>query len=70
MEEAAPCILTVHCGATSAVSRLLLVSEARTMEVYSHTGEYCGTVRGERDSGIQAHGLDTFTFPTFCSVNC
>uniref|UniRef100_A0A3Q3W3X1 Uncharacterized protein n=1 Tax=Mola mola TaxID=94237 RepID=A0A3Q3W3X1_MOLML len=46
-EEGSPCVLTLHCslGSSIAIRRLLVVSEARTMEVYSQTGEYCGTVR-------------------------
>lgn len=54
-EEGSPCVLTLHCSPSSptAISRLLVVSEARTMEVYGQMGEYCGTVRGERDDHIQ-----------------
>lgn len=54
-EEGSPCVLMLQCSpcSPSAISRLLVISEARTMEVYSHTGEYCGTVRGEREDGVQ-----------------
>ncbi|XP_060889341.1 ATPase PAAT [Labrus mixtus] len=45
-----PCVLTLTCSpASSAISRLLVISEARTMEVYSQSGEYCGTGRGLKD---------------------
>lgn len=54
-QEGSPCVLTVHCSPDSAttIGSLLVVSEARTMEVYDEMGEYCGTVRGETDDGIQ-----------------
>ncbi|XP_019964851.2 ATPase PAAT [Paralichthys olivaceus] len=54
-EEGSPCVLTVCCSSSSsaAINRLLVISEARTMELYNQTGEYCGTVRGERDDSIQ-----------------
>ncbi|XP_077482062.1 ATPase PAAT [Stigmatopora argus] len=50
-DNADPCVLTVSC-VHAAVSRLMLVSEARTMEVYLPSGEYCGTVRGEKQEHI------------------
>ncbi|KAM7370351.1 hypothetical protein PAMP_009906 [Pampus punctatissimus] len=51
-EEGSPCVLMLHCSpdAPAAISRLLVISEARTMEVYNQTGEYCGTIRGEIDN--------------------
>lgn len=54
-EEGSPCVLTVHCSpsSSSSISRLLVISEARTMEVYDQMGEYCGTVRGERDDSVR-----------------
>ncbi|XP_068162220.1 ATPase PAAT [Antennarius striatus] len=54
-EEGSPCVLTLHCkaGSPMAISHLLVISEARTMEVYNQMGEYCGTVRGSGDSSIQ-----------------
>uniref|UniRef100_UPI0037E8266B ATPase PAAT n=1 Tax=Semicossyphus pulcher TaxID=241346 RepID=UPI0037E8266B len=54
-EEGSPCVLMLKCSPFSptAISRLLVISEARTMEVYSQMGEYCGTVRGERDESIR-----------------
>ncbi|XP_056899596.1 ATPase PAAT [Takifugu flavidus] len=49
-EEGSTCILALCCSPSSnaAISRLLVVSEARNMEIYNQTGEYCGTARGER----------------------
>ncbi|XP_022598979.1 uncharacterized protein C10orf88 homolog [Seriola dumerili] len=63
-EEGSPCVLTVHCSPTSpaAISRLLVISEARTMELYDQMGEYCGTVRGERDDSIQPDSEDRGPF--------
>ncbi|KAM3591825.1 uncharacterized protein V6R79_007976 [Siganus canaliculatus] len=63
-EEGSPCVLTLCCSPSSsaAITRLLVVSEARTMEVYSHMGEYCGTVRGQRDPRIQPEGSDRGPF--------
>ncbi|XP_061611391.1 ATPase PAAT isoform X2 [Phyllopteryx taeniolatus] len=51
---AEPCVLTLSCG-PAAISRLTLVSEARTMEVYLPTGEYCATVRGDEQDHVR-HG--------------
>ncbi|XP_061562554.1 ATPase PAAT isoform X3 [Phycodurus eques] len=51
---AGPCVLTLSCG-PAAISRLTLVSEARTMEVYLPTGEYCATVRGDEQDHVR-HG--------------
>lgn len=63
-EEGSPCVLTLRCSSCSpaAISRLLVISEARTMEVYSQTGEYCGTVRGERDDSVQTDSSDRGPF--------
>ncbi|XP_023274701.1 uncharacterized protein C10orf88 homolog isoform X2 [Seriola lalandi dorsalis] len=63
-EEGSPCVLTVHCSPTSpaAISRLLVISEARTMELYDQMGEYCGTVRGEKDDSIQPDSEDRGPF--------
>ncbi|KAM9837224.1 ATPase PAAT [Aulostomus maculatus] len=57
-EEGSPCVLTLRCSPDSpaAISRLLLISEARIMEVYRQTGEYCGTVQGVRHGGAQLDG--------------
>ncbi|XP_035520904.1 ATPase PAAT [Morone saxatilis] len=63
-EEGSPCVLTLHCSPCSptAISRLLLISEARTMEVYNQMGEYSGTVRGERNSRVQSDSSDRGPF--------
>lgn len=54
-EDGDPCVLTLSCGPQppALISSLLVVSEARTMEVYAQTGDYCGTCRGERDHAVQ-----------------
>ncbi|XP_051795969.1 ATPase PAAT isoform X2 [Acanthochromis polyacanthus] len=62
MEEGSPCVLTLHCSSSAAISRLLVVSEARTLEVYDQTGEYCGTVRGSKDDSIQPDSADRGPF--------
>ncbi|KAK0130657.1 hypothetical protein N1851_034867 [Merluccius polli] len=49
-----PCVRR-HSPRPSSCS-LMVTSEARTIEVYSRTGDYCGTGRGERDDGIQTDG--------------
>uniref|UniRef100_A0A8C2X5C9 Uncharacterized protein n=1 Tax=Cyclopterus lumpus TaxID=8103 RepID=A0A8C2X5C9_CYCLU len=63
-EDGSPCLLTLRCASCSpaAISRLLVVSEARTMEAYDQTGEYCGTVRGERSDGVQPDSSDRGPF--------
>uniref|UniRef100_A0A1A7WD03 Chromosome 10 open reading frame 88 n=1 Tax=Iconisemion striatum TaxID=60296 RepID=A0A1A7WD03_9TELE len=59
VREGSPCILTLSCRFSSdAISRLMVVSEARTMEVYNQIEEYCGTVRGIKDETIQLDGED------------
>ncbi|XP_077406133.1 ATPase PAAT [Vanacampus margaritifer] len=52
-----PCVLTLSCvpAGLAAIGRLTLVSEARTMEVYLPTGEYCATVRGHKQDHVR-HG--------------
>lgn len=49
-EEGSTCILALSCSPcpNNAISRLLVISEARNIEIYNQTGEYCGTARGER----------------------
>ncbi|XP_016144764.1 ATPase PAAT isoform X2 [Sinocyclocheilus grahami] len=49
-EEGLPCVVTLLCtpNSGSVISSLQVVSEARTIEVYSLSGEYCGTCRGEQ----------------------
>ncbi|GAA6226535.1 uncharacterized protein C10orf88 homolog [Lates japonicus] len=63
-EEGSPCVLTVNCSpnAPAAISRLLVISEARTMELYNQMGEYCGTVRGDREESIQPDSEDRGPF--------
>ncbi|XP_047464789.1 ATPase PAAT isoform X2 [Mugil cephalus] len=48
VDQTCPCVLTLRCPPHSSISRLVLLSQAPTMEVYDHTGQYCGTVRGDR----------------------
>ncbi|XP_061564480.1 ATPase PAAT isoform X3 [Cololabis saira] len=66
LEDGEPCVLTLRCSPTasssSSIRRLLLVTEARTMEVYDRAGEYCGTVRGTKDQSIQPDGADRGPF--------
>lgn len=61
-EESAPCVLSLKCGPPSAMAWLELLSEARTVEVYDQRGEYCGTVRGERQQNITDDGSDSGPF--------
>lgn len=63
-EEGSPCVLMLKSshGSSSAISLLLIISEARTLEVYSQTGEYCGTVRGVRDESIMPDSSDRGPF--------
>ncbi|XP_048843212.1 ATPase PAAT [Brienomyrus brachyistius] len=53
-EGSTPCLLSLRCPpeCRDIITSVLVVSEARTMEVYSGTGEYCGTCRGEPDPGL------------------
>ncbi|KAM4715692.1 ATPase PAAT [Anableps anableps] len=64
VEEGSPCILTLSCSLSSsaAISSLMVVSEARTMEVYNQLEEYCGTVRGMKDESIQSESPDRGPF--------
>ncbi|XP_066518785.1 ATPase PAAT [Hoplias malabaricus] len=50
-EEGSPCVITLLCNSNSGavISSVAVVSEARTIEVYSLSGDYCGTCRGEQD---------------------
>ncbi|XP_062270927.1 ATPase PAAT isoform X1 [Scomber scombrus] len=63
-EEGSPCVLMLRCspGSPAVISRLQVVSEARTIEVYDQTGEYCGTVRGKRDDSVQSDSADRGPF--------
>ncbi|XP_028825370.1 ATPase PAAT [Denticeps clupeoides] len=59
-EDDTPCVIALQCtqNPPAAIHRLLVVSEARTMEAYSQSGEYCGTSRGEKDPGVPNEGND------------
>ncbi|KAM9424413.1 ATPase PAAT isoform 2-T2 [Pholidichthys leucotaenia] len=49
-------------SSAAAIGRLLVISEARTMEVYDQTGEYCGTVRGTREDRTITYSTDRGPF--------
>lgn len=53
-QEDSLCVLTLSCslGSSNLIGRLLVVSEARTAEVYNQSGDYCGTARGQRDNSV------------------
>ncbi|XP_048101459.1 ATPase PAAT [Alosa alosa] len=53
-----PCVITLQCAPNprSVITSLLVVSEARTIELYSASGDYCGTCRGEKDPTINHEG--------------
>ncbi|XP_017566039.1 ATPase PAAT [Pygocentrus nattereri] len=55
-EEGSPCVITLLCNPNSGavISRVFIVSEARTIEVYSLSGDYCGTCRGEEEQRWQS----------------
>ncbi|XP_056325810.1 ATPase PAAT [Danio aesculapii] len=59
-EEDLPCVVTLQCSpsSVSAISSLQVVSEARTIEVYSLSGEYCGTCRGEEVQILHTNGSE------------
>ncbi|KAJ0016323.1 hypothetical protein NQD34_014613 [Periophthalmus magnuspinnatus] len=61
-EESAPCVLSLNCRSSSVIKRLEFVTEARTVEIYDQSGEYCGTVRGERDTSIDTDSPDSGPF--------
>ncbi|KAG7492649.1 hypothetical protein MATL_G00017020 [Megalops atlanticus] len=60
VEEASPCSIRLQCapGSGAVIAGLLVVSEARTMEVYTGAGEYCGTCRGERERTLTLESAD------------
>uniref|UniRef100_A0A671STT5 Uncharacterized protein n=1 Tax=Sinocyclocheilus anshuiensis TaxID=1608454 RepID=A0A671STT5_9TELE len=66
-EEGLPCVVTLLCTPNSAsvISSLQVVSEARTIEVYSLSGEYCGTCRGEH---VQKSHTDGYFYLIFSSL--
>ncbi|XP_041671651.1 ATPase PAAT [Cheilinus undulatus] len=63
-EEGCSCVLTLKCSSCfpSAITCLLVVSEARTIEVYNQMGDYCGTVRGVREESTQPDSSDRGPF--------
>ncbi|KAF5890750.1 C10orf88-like protein, partial [Clarias magur] len=66
-EESSPCVITLLCRPDSGgvITGLQVVSEARTVEVYSLSGDYCGTSRGEEDPRWQqSSGGDERVFYT------
>ncbi len=58
-----PCVITLLCTPNSAsvISSLQIVSEARTIEMYSLSGDYCGTCRGEEVQRSHTDGYFFFT---------
>ncbi|KAJ7987634.1 hypothetical protein DPEC_G00328520 [Dallia pectoralis] len=64
VEEGSPCVLTLVCAPHCPVliTSLLVTSEARTIEVYSLTGEYCGTCRGESQPNTQPDSAERGPF--------
>ncbi|XP_057214405.1 ATPase PAAT isoform X2 [Triplophysa rosa] len=68
-EEDSPCVITLLCPPNSAslISSIHVVSEGRTIEVYSGSGEYCGTCRGEEVQRSVSNGLQERS-PFYSSV--
>ncbi|XP_013878817.1 ATPase PAAT [Austrofundulus limnaeus] len=62
VEEGSPCVLALSCSSSAAISRLLVISEARTVELYDQLGEYCGTVRGAEDKSVHSDSGDRGPF--------
>ncbi|XP_067100915.1 ATPase PAAT [Osmerus mordax] len=64
VEEGSPCVITLQCPpqCPAVISSLLVVSEARTVEVYSQSGDYCGTCRGEREASTEQHSAERGPF--------
>uniref|UniRef100_H2MJ93 Si:rp71-19m20.1 n=1 Tax=Oryzias latipes TaxID=8090 RepID=H2MJ93_ORYLA len=64
VEDGRPCVLMLRCSPDSctAIRRLRLITEARTMEVYDQTGEYCGTARGSRTDCVVSDSADRGPF--------
>lgn len=64
VEEDTPCFLTIRSTTSlpTAINRILVVSEARTMEVYDLAGEYCGTVRGTKYDYTHPDSVDRGPF--------
>ncbi|XP_076844127.1 ATPase PAAT isoform X2 [Brachyhypopomus gauderio] len=59
-EEGSPCIITLLCTPQSgvAITSVLVVSQARTIEAYSLSGDYCGTGRGQEDPRWSTDGAE------------
>ncbi|XP_051523759.1 ATPase PAAT isoform X2 [Myxocyprinus asiaticus] len=59
-EEDCPCVITLMCTPDSpaVISSLQVLSEARTIEVYSLSGEYWGTCRGEEVQRSHSDGSE------------
>ncbi|XP_024140664.1 ATPase PAAT isoform X1 [Oryzias melastigma] len=64
VEDGHPCVLTLRCSPDSctAIRRLVLITEARTMEVYDQSGEYCGTARGSKTDRVVSDSADRGPF--------
>uniref|UniRef100_A0AAZ3PM90 CJ088 protein n=1 Tax=Oncorhynchus tshawytscha TaxID=74940 RepID=A0AAZ3PM90_ONCTS len=64
VEQGSPCVITLCCAphCPALITSLLVTSEARTIEVYSQAGDYCGTSRGERDPNIQPDSAERGPF--------
>uniref|UniRef100_A0A4W5MU16 Si:rp71-19m20.1 n=1 Tax=Hucho hucho TaxID=62062 RepID=A0A4W5MU16_9TELE len=64
VEEGSPCVITLRCAprCPALITSLLVTSEARTIEVYSQAGDYCGTCRGERDPNTQPDSAERGPF--------
>ncbi|KAK6329356.1 hypothetical protein J4Q44_G00013340 [Coregonus suidteri] len=64
VEEGSPCVITLCCAphCPALITSLLVTSEARTIEVYSQAGDYCGTCRGERDPNAQPDSAERGPF--------
>ncbi|XP_063075212.1 ATPase PAAT [Engraulis encrasicolus] len=68
-----PCVVTLQCAAAdprSVITWLLVVSEARTIEVYSASGDYCGTSRGEEDPRLSASGSGRPFYQKYLKLQC
>ncbi|XP_020309097.1 ATPase PAAT [Oncorhynchus kisutch] len=64
VEQGSPCVITLCCAphCPALITSLLVTSEARTIEVYSQAGDYCGTSRGERDPNTQPDSAERGPF--------
>ncbi|XP_064780262.1 ATPase PAAT [Oncorhynchus masou masou] len=64
VEQGSPCVITLCCAphCPALITSLLVTSEARTIEVYSQAGDYCGTSRGETDPNTQPDSAERGPF--------